>query len=892
MELMRLGACSRLPGISQESGIPTYRSLRSAGAVRKKFSRTGPGSVSASSTNRPDGLCPPASAASLSPSEGAAGSPSASSDAGEAIWDAYLESRATVGSFAQAPAKWYSDFWVPFHEQKCFSSARPSPSHERLALAVQNGDGRVRLVTQNVDGLHLAAGTPGRFMIEAHGRLGLFRCASRALARLGQSPDRPSANQVAGRVLRGYTRDRRGGIEALLTDKMPLVTPCLKKRTPPTMDVSTAPKANGGPLHHSPLVNSELTPGGFAAPWQRQCDNDVIVGSSPMGWERGGDGASVHTPDASTMFHWGRKRRALQRKTPTRPAGGALPRAVDSSGDTIEAESPTQAEIETAAPPTGLPVCAPVKAESQLQQLPVDWRVAWPCRHAETAAIAQAIDAGECPFANRWILCRDEDLWRHAERSTNPEAFGDSRKALSSLSRQSNSPQRKARGRPSSPECLTGTAQPRSVFAMDQGLMVSQGLEAAAECSAAACVAGATACGEGPGRSRQLPVCSGCGCWCLPLCLLFDEQYDAHEFFQCTRWRRWLFEADALIFIGTSFSVGLTDFALLCATRSPSAPRVYSINTDTLPSVLFDYSSTQSLALRNLYSLAAGAIPSPWRRPGGASQRVGGGAPYTALAEDDLHSQQQRGHDVAETGGKPIRRRTPPRRRISAYAEEPEEGGEDALNSFANDCSSHSLGTQAKPKQLPTCICECRHEISRRYPDTCNFSSSNSSSPESEWEACGDICISAVSCTPNKSHRSECAARWRRKSRRISPRGITEQCACPVSVLLGVSDDADGPKIESPSTPSTDVFGCALALPPGGSSGIPSTGKLPHRPVAEVSPLKGRPGLRLSRRQFSDVAMRKAAGPSAREVITTAPFPRMLRIIASASEILGPPPDA
>ena len=47
-----------------------------------------------------------------------------------------------------------------------------------------------------------------------------------------------------------------------------------------------------------------------------------------------------------------------------------------------------------------------------------------------------------------------------------------------------------------------------------------------------------------------------------PLVLLFDEAYDGHRAYQAFRARRALHDADVLLFVGTSFSVGITDYAV------------------------------------------------------------------------------------------------------------------------------------------------------------------------------------------------------------------------------------------------------------------------------------------------------------------------------------------
>ena len=58
--------------------------------------------------------------------------------------------------------------------------------------------------------------------------------------------------------------------------------------------------------------------------------------------------------------------------------------------------------------------------------------------------------------------------------------------------------------------------------------------------------------------------------------LLFDEDYESHAFYQYRKARRWLAAAKAIVFVGTSFAVGVTEHALQVADDG-SLP-VFSIN--------------------------------------------------------------------------------------------------------------------------------------------------------------------------------------------------------------------------------------------------------------------------------------------------------------------------
>lgn len=58
------------------------------------------------------------------------------------------------------------------------------------------------------------------------------------------------------------------------------------------------------------------------------------------------------------------------------------------------------------------------------------------------------------------------------------------------------------------------------------------------------------------------PKCPGCGGFTCPQFLFFDEQYESHDFYQWTKVTQWLDTADAFVFVGTSFAVGVTAEAL------------------------------------------------------------------------------------------------------------------------------------------------------------------------------------------------------------------------------------------------------------------------------------------------------------------------------------------
>ena len=74
----------------------------------------------------------------------------------------------------------------------------------------------------------------------------------------------------------------------------------------------------------------------------------------------------------------------------------------------------------------------------------------------------------------------------------------------------------------------------------------------------------------------ELPRCPACAAPSLPQCLLFDEDYESHTHYQFRKARRWLESAKGIVFIGTSFAVGITEQAL-CIAEENSLP-TFSFN--------------------------------------------------------------------------------------------------------------------------------------------------------------------------------------------------------------------------------------------------------------------------------------------------------------------------
>jgi NAD-dependent deacetylase len=78
-----------------------------------------------------------------------------------------------------------------------------------------------------------------------------------------------------------------------------------------------------------------------------------------------------------------------------------------------------------------------------------------------------------------------------------------------------------------------------------------------------------------------VPRCARCQAPLRPLVLLFDEYYDGHDAYQAHRARRALNDADVIVFVGTSFSVGITSTAIRSA--QVSGAKVVNVNLEPAP---------------------------------------------------------------------------------------------------------------------------------------------------------------------------------------------------------------------------------------------------------------------------------------------------------------------
>ena len=110
------------------------------------------------------------------------------------------EQLATMATFRRMPEDVWS--WYLYRRSVC-QAAEPNAAHRALAeLEHAVGDG-LRLVTQNVDGLHLRAGNTLDRTFQIHGNLDFVRCASDCTAEIFAFPPDIDESWERGRSIDG-----------------------------------------------------------------------------------------------------------------------------------------------------------------------------------------------------------------------------------------------------------------------------------------------------------------------------------------------------------------------------------------------------------------------------------------------------------------------------------------------------------------------------------------------------------------------------------------------------------------------------------------------------------------------------------------------------------------
>ena len=83
-------------------------------------------------------------------------------------------------------------------------------------------------------------------------------------------------------------------------------------------------------------------------------------------------------------------------------------------------------------------------------------------------------------------------------------------------------------------------------------------------------------------KMENLPRCPLCAVLLRPHVLWFDETYDGHDSYRFSEASELFWKSDLVVFVGTSFSVGITEHAMMAATMNPET-KVWTIDPHTAP---------------------------------------------------------------------------------------------------------------------------------------------------------------------------------------------------------------------------------------------------------------------------------------------------------------------
>ncbi|EGG18058.1 NAD(+)-dependent deacetylase [Cavenderia fasciculata] len=92
----------------------------------------------------------------------------------KAVWEKFVTDWGTRSKWRKDPMLWWNHFWLNTHEKQEYIDALPNNGH--LAIANLVDACNVKIITQNIDQLHLKSGVPEPKVIEIHGRIGLYKC--------------------------------------------------------------------------------------------------------------------------------------------------------------------------------------------------------------------------------------------------------------------------------------------------------------------------------------------------------------------------------------------------------------------------------------------------------------------------------------------------------------------------------------------------------------------------------------------------------------------------------------------------------------------------------------------------------------------------------------------
>ena len=206
------------------------------------------------------------------------------------LWNDVIWSTATREAFRKDPLAWYNEFWLPHFNEEY----QPNVGHECIQK-IQADFPNVEQITQNIDGLQ----PPSSQMIEAHGRVGLYKCVPD-----DSDTDSDSDDEEDRQVHLGHRRKTRNLTERL---KNPMTCPYQYLQSLPASQVESdevrevlmsrpEPSQRLPDVPRCPVCDSNLLPQALlfdegyhshsyyqferAEEWMEDCDALVLIGTS------------------------------------------------------------------------------------------------------------------------------------------------------------------------------------------------------------------------------------------------------------------------------------------------------------------------------------------------------------------------------------------------------------------------------------------------------------------------------------------------------------------------------------------------------------------------------------------------------------------------------------
>jgi len=417
----------------------------------------------------------------------------------EGLWSTVVWTKATRESFRDDPLDWYNSFWLPHFPPSTYEGHfHPNEGHEVISKLAALSMADVKVITQNVDGLHSATKQEWDWserLIEAHGRLGLYKCIpeedSDTDSDSDEEEDRPVklGHRKKTRLLREAYYSYGDGAEANKNNE----TACGDNS-------SDEEKQKFDEWDRKRKEEAEER-----ATFRPKVS--LLGGSVNRGALQTDDGSSSSDDSSSS---------SSELAVPMKTKGG--------NGDKEE---------DAVKPQSSAPDSKSSKARTHNHVI---------CRYElEESFSAAMIDGTE--RTRRIMLGEipsddddDEDTNMTHRRLTSEESGSDTGMSSGMGSEMD-----------TDVESAKATGKPKRRGSDGGARKVKRRKKRK---------------GPQRTKLLEPPMCPECMIPCPPQALLFDEGYHAHDFYQFEKMEEWLSKAECLIFIGTSFKVTITDVAL------------------------------------------------------------------------------------------------------------------------------------------------------------------------------------------------------------------------------------------------------------------------------------------------------------------------------------------